>query len=231
MVSDYHRGDRSAFLNVWSSTLEMSAMSGATMFRTINEMDQLERLALGHCRGRILDVGAGAGCHSLELQGRGFSVDAVDISPGCVELMQQRGVCNAAHRNLLELDSDRYDTILLLMNGLGIGGTLDGLNLLIQHLDDLLSPGGQILADSTDLRGRFQAQQGDIQEAEEDYFGETDLVMIYKGIRSEPFAWLYVDFNLLGVICRLHGFNCEPLLSRDDGQYLVRITRHKGGRP
>ncbi len=226
MLSDFCDGDSGAFLNVWSSTLEMSTMQGTTMFRGFEEMNDIEKCALATCRGQILDVGAGAGCHSLVLQSMGLDVDAIDISPGCVEVMHRRGVKNSCHRNVLDLRDPRYDTVLMLMNGIGICGSLDGLNLFIQHLDTLLAPNGQLLADSTDLTGNFKEQGEDIYDEEGGYCGETDFVMIYKGLRSDPFNWLYVDFELLHTICSFHGFRCDKLMETEDKQFLARIYRN-----
>lgn len=223
MLSDFCCGDSEAFLNVWSSTLEMSTMQGSTLFRGFEKMNDVEKCALAACRGRILDVGAGAGCHSLVLQARGLDVDAIDISPGCVEVMRKRGVEKAHHHNILDFKNSHYDTVLMLMNGLGISGSLDGLNLFIQYLDTLLAPGGQLLADSTDLTGKFLKKGEAVYNAEEGYCGETDFVMIYKGLRSDPFNWLYVDFELLHTICSFHGFQCDKLFETKEKQFLARI--------
>lgn len=223
MVHDFYSGDAEAFLNVWSSTLEMSTMQGSTMFRGFDSMNEVEKYALAGCRGRILDVGAGAGCHSLVLQSRGLEVDAIDISPGCVEVMRRRGVEKSSHRNILDLENCRYDTVLMLMNGIGISGSLDGLNLFIQNLDSLLAPGGQLLADSTDLTGKFLKKGRAVCDEEDGYCGETDFVMIYKGLRSDPFSWLYVDFELLHTICSFHGFECDKLTENQEKNFLARI--------
>jgi SAM-dependent methyltransferase len=223
MLNDFCSGDSSAFLNVWSSTLEMSTMQGTTMLRGFEKMNDLEKRALATCRGRVLDVGAGAGCHSLILQSRGLDVDAIDISPGCVEVMRRRGVKKSYHRNILDLRNARYDTILMLMNGIGISGSLNGLNLFIQHLDTLLAPSGQLLADSTDLTGKFLKQGEAVYDEEGRYCGETDFVMIYKGLRSDPFSWLYVDFELLRTICNFHGFQCDKLIETEEKHFLARI--------
>jgi SAM-dependent methyltransferase len=223
MLRDFYRGDSGAFLNVWSSTLEMSSMQGTTMFRGLDKMNDIEKCALAACRGKILDVGAGAGCHSLVLQSRGVDVDAIDISPGCVEVMRKRGVNKSYHRNILDLGNYRYDTVLMLMNGIGITGSLDGLNLFIQHLDTLLAPGGQLLADSTDLTENFLKNGEVVYDEEGEYCGETDFVMIYKGLRSDPFNWLYIDFELLHTICGFHGFRCDKLIETEEKQFLARI--------
>lgn len=226
MLRDFCSGDSGAFLNVWSSTLEMATMQGTSMVRGFEQMNDLEKCALAACRGRILDVGAGAGCHSLVLQALGLEVDAIDISPGCVEVMRARGVKKSYHRNILDVGNSRYDTVLMLMNGLGISGSLAGLNLFIQHLDTLLAPGGQLLADSTDLTGEFPEKWEVVADAEGGYCGETDFVMIYKGLRSDPFSWLYVDFELLHTICRFHGFRCDKLIETKEKQFLARIYHH-----
>jgi len=225
MLSDFCCGDSGAFLNVWSSTLEMSTMQGTTMVRGFEEMNEIEKCALLACRGQILDVGAGAGCHSLVLQSKGLDVDAIDISPGCVEVMQRRGVEKSYHRNILDLRNSRYDTVLMLMNGIGISGSLEGLNLFIQHLGTLLEPGGQLLADSTDLTGKFQEKGEAVYDEEGWYCGETDFVMIYKGMRSDPFSWLYVDFELLRTICSFHGFRCDKLIETEERHFLARVYR------
>ena len=226
MLNDFCCGDSGAFLNVWSSTLEMSTMQGTTMLRGFEKMNDVEKCALAACRGRILDVGAGAGCHSLVLQSRGMDVDAIDISPGCVEVMRKRGLKKSYHRNILDLRNSHYDTILMLMNGIGISGSLDGLNLFIQHLDTLLAPGGQLLADSTDLLGKFLKKGEDVYDEEGGYCGETDFVMIYKGLRSDPFGWLYVDFELLHTICRFHGFSCDKIIDTEEKHFLAKIYRN-----
>lgn len=223
MLRDYCCGDSGAFLNVWSSTLEMSTMQGTTMFRGFEKMNDVEKCALAACRGKILDVGGGAGCHSLILQSKGLDVDAIDISPGCVEVMRKRGVEKSYHRNILDLGNSRYDTVLMLMNGIGISGSLDGLNLFIQHLDTLLAPGGQLLADSTDLTGKFLKNGEAVYDEAGGYCGETDFVMIYKGLRSDPFNWLYVDFELLHTICGFHGFRCDKLIEIEENHFLARI--------
>ena len=222
MLKDYYRGNIDVFLNVWSDTMEMSAMRGAHMFRQFSEMDELEKIALGACRGRVLDAGAGSGCHSLILQEQGLKVDAIDISPGCVEVMTERGVLSAALCDVFAPFLNGYDTVLMLMNGTGICGNLSGLNIFLQNLESLLAKGGQLIIDSTDMT-EASAENGE-QPATESYCGETQLVMIYKGLRSDPFNWLYIDFPLLHTIATFHGLQCKKLFEGEAGQYLARIT-------
>jgi 2-polyprenyl-3-methyl-5-hydroxy-6-metoxy-1,4-benzoquinol methylase len=132
MLLDYWNGRKDAFVTVDSTLLEMAQMSGRIMFRGFDQMSPIEHRALALCRGRILDVGAGSGCHSIYLQEQGRSVTALDISPGCIEVMAKRKVGARLHNSLFNLENQKYDTLLMLMNGLGICGTLDGLNLFFQ---------------------------------------------------------------------------------------------------
>lgn len=222
MMLDYLSGEHDSYVEVHSATLEMSIMAGRTMFRSFDEMDELEKMALSHCDGRILDVGAGSGCHSLYLQERNEIVDALDISPGCIEVMKRRNVKNPLHQNLFSLEGKRYKTILMLMNGLGICGTLDGLNLFLQYLEIILVQGGQVLAESTDLA----LVDGGVEESDapcDTYFGETEFIIRYQNVESDPFPWLYVDFDTLRTLAEFNGLRCEKITSDKDGRYLVRI--------
>ncbi len=220
MLLDYLQGDPEAYVEVKSPTVEMWTMTGATLCREFHEMDELDRGALQNCVGKILDVGACGGCHSLYLQQNGFMVDALDISPGCIEVMRRRGVKHTVHENLFNLTTRKYDTILMLMNGLGVCGTIDGCNLFLQFIRELLLPGGQVIADSTDLSLYYEVKPD---YSTENYFGETEMVMKYKNCKSVPFSWLYIDFDILQCLCNFNDLQCDMLYSDKSGRFLVRI--------
>src|ERR1035437_6027899 len=111
------------------------------LFRTFEEMPELEQKALTMAKGKILDVGAGAGCHSRALQKMGKTVSAIDISPGAVEVMQKSGVLSARHSDFFALEDEQYDTILFLMNGAGVAGTVDNLPVFFEKLKTVLEIG------------------------------------------------------------------------------------------
>ncbi len=224
MMLDYLNGRQDVFVEVESTTLDMWTMTGATMFRSYAEMDGMERLALQLCEGTILDVGAGAGGHSLYLQEEGKDVDALDISPGSVEVMAKRKVRNVIHGNLFSLTDRKYKTILMLMNGLGICGTLDGCNLLLQFIQTVLDEDGQVIADSTDLVALFGVA-GVAEFAADSYYGETEFVMKYRNICSNPFGWLYIDLKTLQNLAGFNGLRCERIFAAESGKYLVRLFR------
>lgn len=220
MMLDYLRGNIDAYVEVESTDLVMTTMRGETMFRQYSEMNDLEHHALELCRGKILDVGAGSGCHSLYLQNKGRDVEALDISPGCIQTMANRRVQKLMHQNVYSLEQRKYTTLLMLMNGLGICGTLDGLNLFFQVAKNIIVAGGQIIADSTDLRSLNGTEK--VSQFVSCAL-ETEFTMRYHHIMSEPFKWLYVDFLTLQTLAEFNGFQCERLKTDQDGRYLVKI--------
>lgn len=224
MMLDYLNGNHLAYVEVESATLDMWKMKGETMFRNYSEMDELEQRALKLCRGKILDVGAGSGCHSLHLQQNNMEVDALDISPGCIQVMSKREVKNIIHQNLFSLTETKYKTILMLMNGLGICGSLDGCNLFLQFIKTILDKDGQVIADSCDL-GSFYEDSQKTDYSEDGYYGETEFIMRYKTITSEPFNWIYIDFKTLETLADFNGLYCEQIATAKDGRYLARIVK------
>lgn len=220
MLLAYLDGRGDAGVRVSSSRLEMSCMTGDIMCRIPDSRMELKALDL--CRGHVLDAGAGSGCHALALQERQVEVSALDLSPGCVAVMKQRGVRQTLHDNLFNLDLTPFDTLLMLMNGIGICGSIDGLNLFLQFVRPLIERGGQVIADSTDLSVFCDDEQAEISKSQR-YYGETDFVMTFDDIQGEPFDWLYVDFPTLDYYATLHGLSCDLIIMEQDGKFLVKI--------
>ena len=91
-IAEYYEKGKAAKLRVFSSLFYEDEIPVKTLFRSFEEMPIPEQTALHLCRGRVLDVGAGSGCHSIELMNRGMEVMAIDISELSVEVMKKRGV-------------------------------------------------------------------------------------------------------------------------------------------
>lgn len=226
-IADYHRTGRAARLRVFSSLFDEDELPVFTLFRTFDRMPVLERTALSACAGRVLDVGAGAGCHSLVLQSRGLEVTAVDVSPLAVEVMRERGVRDARQADFFDDRlADTYDTVLMLMNGSGIIGRVERMPAFFQRLRRLLRPGGQVLMDSSDLRYVFEDEDGTLDiDLNAGYYGEVDFWMKYKRITGPVFDWLYVDFDTLAFHAEANGFAAERLAEGQHYDYLARLRR------
>lgn len=226
-IRDYFRQGKSAQLKVLSSLFDDDEMPVGHLFRSYHEMPPLEQRALNEARGKVLDVGAGAGCHALALQERGFDVTAVDISPLSCETMKERGVANVECVNIFnQRFQERFDTLLLLMNGTGIAGKLSRLPQLLSRLKQLMNPGAQILIDSSDLRYVYEDENGVLDvDLDGAYYGEVDYQMTYRNIIGKSFDWLYADSVVLAECCRQCGLKCEILAQGNHYDYLARIVQ------
>lgn len=101
-ILDFQKQGKAARLRVLSSMFEEDEMPVKHLFRSTREMPVLEQKALQLAKGRVLDIGAGSGCHTLALQEKGFTVKAIDISPLSCEAMKLRGVKDAECINLFD---------------------------------------------------------------------------------------------------------------------------------
>ncbi len=224
-IADYHATGKAAKLRVFSPMFDEDEIPVATLFRSMDDMPALEKEALVAARGRILDVGAGAGCHSLALQAMNKQVTAIDISPLSVATMRERGVLDVCEQDFFALDG-QFDTILMLMNGIGIVGTLARFPEFFMQVDRLLASDGQLLCDSSDICYIFEDEDGFIDlTGIEGYYGELTYQMQYKGVKGEPFPWLFVDYETLSEQAQHHGFEAELLARGPHYDYLARITR------
>jgi len=226
-ILDYQTNNSPEDLVTETSISEADEMSVAYLFRNYNEMPKLEQKALQLAKGKILDVGCGAGSHALELQNeRKLDVTAIDISENAVKACQLRGLENVKITNVLDLGNEnKYDTILLLMNGTGIFGTLKETSKYLLKLKSLLVSGGQILIDSSDLIYMFdQDEDGAYSIPADGYYGELTFTVQYKGETEETFPWLYLDYNTLQNAAIANGLNCELVLEGEHFDYLARLT-------
>ena len=225
-IADYFKTKKASKLRVFSPMFEEDEIPLTTLFRSYKSMPEIERKALDMAKGKMLDVGAGSGCHSLVLQEKGLDVTAIDISPLSVETMKERGIKKVLEQDFSTLDDQQYDTILMLMNGIGIVGTLERMPEFFKHLDKILASGGQVLCDSSDISYVFEDENGIIEYPDTDgYYGEVNYQMQYKDTIGEPFQWLYIDANTLKRVAEENGYSVEVVAKGEHYDYLARITK------
>jgi len=227
-IQDYHKYGKADTLIVRSSMFDDDEIPVKDLFREYSDMPELEQLALKEASGRILDVGAGSGCHSVALQKMGKDSVAIDISSLSVEVMCERGVDARCVNFYDESFDERFDTVLMLMNGTGIVGNLDNMPRFFDRLRVLLNPGGRVLIDSSDLKYLYEDEDGVLEiDLADDYYGLVDYQMAYKDIEGESFDWLYVDFETLSYHAEESGFKAELLFEGEHYDYLASLTSVK----
>ena len=224
-IWDYYYQENSEDLQTETSISEMDDLPVSYLFRDYQEMNALEKKALDSSFGKVLDVGSGAGSHSLYLQNeRKLEVTALDISPKSIEICKARGVKNAICEDLLQFSEKDFDTILLLMNGTGIFQSLEHIDQYLQKLKSLVAENGQILIDSTDILYMYdQDEDGGVLVPATGYYGELDYYLHYKGESEEPMKWLYLDFDTLENAAIANGFKIQKIKQLEDS-YLAKIT-------
>lgn len=222
---DYQNDNYTEDIITSTSISEDDVLPLPYLFRSYSEMPKLEQKALDLAYGKVLDVGCGAGSHSLYLQNKkGFKVKAIDISKGAVKTCKKRGVKKAKVKDILN-ETKTYDTILLLMNGTGVFQELKFVTNYLSHLKSLLKPDGQILIDSSDIIYMYQDEDSDYWFNENaNYYGELDYYITYKGEKEESFKMLYMDFELLKNACFALKLKCELVQEGEHFDYLAKIT-------
>jgi SAM-dependent methyltransferase len=221
-IAEYHKKGRAEKLRVFSLMFYEDNIPVDTLFRSFDGMPRLEQQMLRMAEGRVLDVGAGSGCHSVELMKMGREVVAIDISALSVEVMKERGVDARCEDFFDERFCEQFDTVIMAMNGIGIVGRIERLPEFFKRAKQLLKPGGRILLDSSDIRYVFEDEDGafDIDLAA-GYYGEVDYAMKYRTVQGDRFDWLYIDFATLQMYAEESGFKCEKVADGDHYDYLA----------
>jgi len=225
-LTDYHRGNLNAQLTLYSSLGEYDDIPVSVFFRGPDEFFPFDSAALEVCTGRVLDAGAGTGVHALELQAVGIDVVAVDSMPECVAIMRERGVYQARCANMFALDDERFDCVLMMMNGVGPVGTLAGLDRFLARAGNLLEPGGQVIVDSGEVKQSKRpgdAPRIDWPPSESGYVGESWIQLGYNGRFGGFFRELYVDARTLRNHADRAGWSTQVIYQGDDGEFVATL--------
>lgn len=228
-IVDFYNKTHEENIKTFSSLQEEDILPVAYLFRNFKSMPALEKLALKACVGNVLDIGCGAGSHSLYLSSKGHSVTALDASPGAIEICKKRGLNDVVQSDFWTYDGGKFDTLLLLMNGIGLVGKLSRLDDFFKKIRELLNTGGQVLFDSSDIIYMFEKTEDGryLDASDSSYYGEVNYVMQYKDLMSDPFDWLYIDFETVSKAAQFNGFQCDLVRKGSHYDYLAKLTVRK----
>lgn len=219
-LKDYYAGNKDIQVLLHNHYGPAEDMPVEIFFRKEEYMPDIEVFALNLCKGKILDIGAGTGGHCLLLQKFGFDVTAIEISAGACEVMKMRGVEKIINQDLMTFEGQKFDTLLLMMNGIGFCQYEDNLVPLLNHAKKLLKPNGQIIFDSSDVAYLYDDEPPE----EGSYYGEVDYQYEYNGDKGEWFSWLYADAKLMARVAKKCGYKMQVVFEDDDDHYLGILT-------
>lgn len=219
MESYFLRNDDTP-VRVFINKNEEPEMFPGIFFRPYKNMLKYEKIALKECQGKVLDLGCGAGCHALYLQGKGYDVTAVEISKKSVKVAQKRGVVNVINQDWRNLSLKNFDTVLVLMNGMGLAESPAELKTMFRKLKSFLSKSGCVLIDSTDVT----YAKADWPMLDTEYFGKVQFELKYKG-KTQCFPWLFVDFDTAVQTAKSVKLNVEVLERARNGHFLLKLSK------
>ena len=218
---DYINGERDNELIIHSYEGQVK-VPVEIYFRSWENFPELEQYALSLCQGRVLDIGAGSGCHSLALKDMGLEVHSIDISPLMVEVMKKQGLKNVYCGDIDHFEAEPFDTVVMFMNGIGFVKSPEGLGIFLEKIKQLLKPDGQLIFDSTDISVEDPERA---KNNNEKYYGIVEYQLEYKGWKGRKFDWLFIDTMMLHKISKKNGWHCQIVYDDMDGQYLARLRR------
>lgn len=222
-INDFVETGELESITVQSDLFEDDVLPIPYLFRKFDEMPEIEQFALMSCDGRVLDIGAGAGCHSLFLIEKGYDVLALDRSAGASEHLKNMGV-NVQNQDFMTLSGEKFDTILMLMNGIGLAGSLENLPKVLEQLKQLLNENGKIFCDSTDINYMYTNDDGSVwMDLNANYYGEMKFNMLYRNVESGWFPWIYIDPEKLTEYGNKAGLDVEIVLEGENNHYLAEL--------
>lgn len=200
-------------------------------FSEHKDWSRAERRVLRLAAGRVLDIGCGAGRHSLYLQSQGFDVTGIDLSPGAVRVCRMRGLKKVLVRPIKDVDKfapDSFDTVLMLGNNFGLFGSRAGARRTLRKLARVTSDGARIIAQSldphaTDNPEHLQYHRRNLRRGR--MAGQIRMRVRFGRSIGPWFDYLLVSPREMEEVLEGTGWGVEKLIAADGPNYAVVITK------
>jgi SAM-dependent methyltransferase len=191
-----------------------------------------ERKAMRFARGKVLDIGSGAGRHALYLQNKGLEVTAVDNSPLAIEVCRQRGIKHTSITPLNEISAELgiFDTVIMMGNNFGLFGSYKGAKRLLKKLHGITSERGRIIASSGDVYKTEIPEHLFYQESNRNkgrMGGQLRIRIRYKKYVTPWFDYLRVSKQELEDILENTGWQANKYLDSETAMYIAIIEKEK----
>ena len=185
-------------------------------FVTYDDFPDVERDALKEAKGRVLDLGVGAGRVALYLQEKGLDVTGVDISDHSLDVCRNRGVKKLVRMSVCDLrfEPGSFDTAIAFGNNFGLCGTVAGVESMLRRLHDIMSDDGIFLAESIEPENTTNPAHLEYHKknrAKGLLPGQVRLRCIYKGRVSDWWGLLMVSPDELRTLCARTGWKVERI--------------------
>ena len=207
-VKDIIKGDRNAFTFI-DNAGHVSTHDIKRYLRKPNQLTKLEKQLIKKAYGSIFDIGCATGYYLPLLMKKG-KVVGIDISDNLIDIARKNGLKNCFVGDIFKFKSkDKFDTITLLENNIGLGGNIINTKKLFNKLKKLLNRDGQILMITRNIDGR-------------NYF-KIKLRPHWKGVEGDEFEWVSFNINYLKDFLLKLGFKVE-VIDRDEKGFLIKAS-------
>jgi len=225
----YHNGRHDALLRIDSDVFDSEDVAVRHYYRPdMDPLEDLDRRALERCSGAVLDAGAGAGRHALDLQCQGLEVTAIDVAEDAVQVMLDRGISDVRQGDIFTSELGSYDTILLLMNGIGLAGHHEGLQKLFDRFGELLKPDGRVVFDAAGLDAEIShldAQTLSDMAIGNPQLGEVFFRLTFDDLEGSWYPWLFPTSTQVTDAAHRAGFDFTVIGRGARGAFLAEVTR------
>lgn len=201
-------------------------------FNSYKNWHPIEKKAMRHVRGRVLDIGCGAGRHALYLQDKALEVVGIDNSPLAVKVCTERGLRDARVVPIAQIGSKLgvFDTVLMLGNNFGLFGSFEGARRLLRRLDRITSRKGRIVAQSNDIYRTEDANHLEYHEMNRRKGrmpGQIRLRVRYKRYSTPWHDYLMVSRGEMESIIEGTGWAVTRYIDSDNSFYIAIIDKKK----
>jgi SAM-dependent methyltransferase len=196
---------------------------------------QLDRIAMKYARGRILDVGCGAGRHAIYLQKSGKSVMGIDVSPLAIRTSRLRGLKNARVCSIADVSRKlgTFDTILMLGNNFGLFGSPSRAKRLLKRFDDMTRGDARIIAKCIDPYATSLPQHlayHRLNRSRDRMPGQLRIRVRYKNYASPWFDYLFVSVKEMNRILYNTGWRIAQTFSDHHAPAFLAIIEKQSKR-
>ncbi len=202
-------------------------------FRDYKQWSRLERRAIKFARGRILDIGCGAGRHALHLQQEGFDVTGIDNSPGAVKVCGLRGLKKTLVRPITEVNKFRpksFDAILMFGNNFGLFGSAIGAKRILKKLTRITTSDARIIAGT---RNPYKTSDPDHLEYHQwnkrrgRMPGQIRVRVRFGKIIGQWFDYLFVSPEEMEDILRNTDWQIERFIGLEEANYFAILRKKR----
>ena len=226
-----YRGERtSEIVERDDGYVEASPYGPKMYFLEHEDWPVFERKAIESVKGRVLDIGCGAGRHSLHLQKKGLNVLGIDSSPLAIKICGLIGIKKARVMSIEEVDfkPDSFDTIIMMGNNFGLLGSFEKARKLLKRFHKITSKNGLIIASTRDT---YKTENPDhleyhrLNRERGRMSGQLRIRVRFRKYVGRWFDYLIVSKKEMQEILKGTGWKIKEFIDSDNSEYIAIIEK------